>query len=120
MEQDTYNLKKECEEKDAAIKELSVFIRSKDAATSKVRRLAITILLLVHQVKVQTGLIVLIPFSTENRGTRRSYSQKEHNYNKVEKGSHCSGTEGKASIVYMLHNVSSNSKHNHPCKTIWP
>ncbi|KAH9623915.1 hypothetical protein KSS87_002308 [Heliosperma pusillum] len=35
MEQDTYNLKKECEEKDAAIKELSAFIRSKDAATSK-------------------------------------------------------------------------------------
>ncbi|KAK9692380.1 hypothetical protein RND81_09G260300 [Saponaria officinalis] len=35
VEQDTYNLKKECEEKDAAIKELSAFIRSKDAATSK-------------------------------------------------------------------------------------
>ncbi|XP_057515108.1 uncharacterized protein LOC130796751 isoform X2 [Amaranthus tricolor] len=35
IEQDTYNLKKECEEKDTAIKELSAFIRSKDVATSK-------------------------------------------------------------------------------------
>ncbi|KAL2927890.1 SUMO-specific isopeptidase USPL1 [Bienertia sinuspersici] len=35
IEQDTYNLKKECEDKDAAIKELSAFIRTKDVATSK-------------------------------------------------------------------------------------
>lgn len=35
IEQDSYNLKRECEEKDAAIKELSAFIRSKDVATSK-------------------------------------------------------------------------------------
>uniref|UniRef100_A0A803L1I7 Uncharacterized protein n=1 Tax=Chenopodium quinoa TaxID=63459 RepID=A0A803L1I7_CHEQI len=35
IEQDTYNLKRECEEKDAAIKELSSFIRSKDVVTSK-------------------------------------------------------------------------------------
>ena len=72
----------------------------------------------MHQVKVKTGLIVLILFSTENRRTRRSYLQEEHNDYKVEKGSHCSGTEGTALIVYMLHNVS--SKNNHPCKTIWP
>lgn len=41
MEQDTHNLKRECEEKDAALKELSAFICSKDAATSKVRCLTI-------------------------------------------------------------------------------
>lgn len=35
IEQDIYNLKRECEEKDAAIKQLSIFIRSKDTATSK-------------------------------------------------------------------------------------
>ncbi|XP_056682963.1 uncharacterized protein [Spinacia oleracea] len=35
VEQDTYNLKRECEEKDAAIKELSAFIRSNDVASSK-------------------------------------------------------------------------------------
>lgn len=35
MEQDTHNLKRECEEKDAALKELSAFICSKDVATSK-------------------------------------------------------------------------------------
>ncbi|GFZ12998.1 hypothetical protein Acr_23g0013830 [Actinidia rufa] len=35
IEQDTYNLKKECEEKDATIKELSTFLQSSEVAGSK-------------------------------------------------------------------------------------
>lgn len=34
--QDIYNLKKECEEKDAAIKELTTYLHSSEAAGSKV------------------------------------------------------------------------------------
>lgn len=34
--QDIYNLKKECEEKDATIKELSTYLHSSEAAGSKV------------------------------------------------------------------------------------
>lgn len=35
-EQDMYNLKKECEEKDATIRELTAILQSCDAAASKV------------------------------------------------------------------------------------
>lgn len=37
IEQDIYNLKRDCEEKDATIKELSTLLHSSDVAGSKVR-----------------------------------------------------------------------------------
>ncbi|KAL9248397.1 hypothetical protein vseg_021722 [Gypsophila vaccaria] len=80
VEQDTYNLKKECEEKDAAIKELSAFIRSKDAATSKrveeleeiIRRKSTIITRLRKDMLVLEQKVVSL-----TRMRRRSYSGAE-------------------------------------------
>ncbi|XP_021772022.1 uncharacterized protein LOC110736176 isoform X2 [Chenopodium quinoa] len=77
IEQDTYNLKRECEEKDAAIKELSSFIRSKDVVTSKrieeleeVIRRKCTII-----TKLKKDLIVLEQkVVNSTRAKRRSFS----------------------------------------------
>ena len=53
IEQDIYNLKKECEEKDATIKELSTFLQSSEVAGSKVP----TPLLVMHFSSLRSFLL---------------------------------------------------------------
>jgi hypothetical protein len=80
VEQDIYNLKRDCEEKESTIKELTTLLNSSEVANSKVIYAFYPL-----KLEMETSFSLLLTqlsfllFKTEGCRTRRHYTEEEHN-----------------------------------------
>jgi hypothetical protein len=80
VEQDIYNLKRDCEEKESTIKELTTLLNSSEVANSKVISAFYPL-----KLEIETSFSLLLTqlsfllFKTEGCRTRRHYTEEEHN-----------------------------------------
>lgn len=111
IEQDIYNLRRDCEEKDATINELTTLLHSSDTAGSKV----LFFLYFLHNFTfflaiffqrsifdttqalnfLQSIWNLFLFLVTENNWARRHYTEKEYDNYKTEEGHGGFGTKGK-------------------------
>ena len=93
VEQDIFNLKRECEEKDAVIKELTTFVQSSNMASSNVMfPLCSPYLLTILGPSVT--LTVNFFLITEDIRVGGHYTHEEHNNYKIKEGHGGSRTKG--------------------------
>jgi hypothetical protein len=96
VEQDVYNLKRDCDEKETTIKELTNLLNSSEVANSKVISAFYSpeLEIATSFSPFLTHLSFSLQFKTESFWIRRHYTEEEYNNFKTKEGFGCSGTKG--------------------------
>lgn len=91
LEHDINSLRRECEQKDVTIKELSTFLKSSEGLGSKV--IFFTALAVLRLIFLPLFIITFLQFPEDGR-VGRYHPQEEYDYQQASKGHNNSGTKG--------------------------
>lgn len=105
VEQDIYNLRRDAEEKETTIKELTTLLNSNEVANCKVILICISRLKFVTFCFCFNQLITLLLFNTEDCWIGRHYTEEKYNNFKIKEGYVGSRTKGKMRDGKNLHYI---------------